>query len=61
MSIAVIVGELLLIHMLDSPQGVGMGRKPQLWLKDGDQVEVSLDSVGSCVNKVVYEKPLPKL
>lgn len=44
-----------------TPQGVGMGRKPQLWLKDGDQVEVSLDSVGSCVNKVVYEKPSPKL
>lgn len=38
-----------------------MGRKPQLWVKDGDQVEVSLDGVGSCINRFVYEKPAPKL
>jgi 2-keto-4-pentenoate hydratase/2-oxohepta-3-ene-1,7-dioic acid hydratase in catechol pathway len=36
--------------------GVGMGRKPQLWLKDGDVVEVELENVGKCINKVVYEK-----
>lgn len=36
--------------------GVGMGRKPQLWLKDGDIVEVELENVGKCVNKVVFEK-----
>lgn len=45
----------------NSPQGVGMGRKPNLWLKDGDNVEVSLEGVGSCVNRVVFEKPVPKL
>ncbi|KAJ5894404.1 hypothetical protein N7495_006095 [Penicillium taxi] len=44
-----------------TPQGVGMGRKPALWLKDGDQVEVSLEGVGSCVNRVVYERPASKL
>jgi 2-keto-4-pentenoate hydratase/2-oxohepta-3-ene-1,7-dioic acid hydratase in catechol pathway len=33
-----------------------MGRKPQLWLKDGDIVEVELENVGKCVNKVVFEK-----
>jgi len=38
-----------------------MGRKPQVWLKDGDIVEVSLESVGSCVNKVVFEKEKAKL
>lgn len=43
------------------PQGVGMGRKPQLWLKDGDVVEVSLEGVGSCVNKVEFEKSKSKL
>jgi len=37
-----------------TPQGVGMGRKPQLWLKDGDKVEVSLEGVGSCTNHVVF-------
>ncbi|CAI7579892.1 unnamed protein product [Penicillium bialowiezense] len=44
-----------------TPQGVGMGRKPALWLKDGDEVEVSLEGVGSCVNRVVFDKPSPKL
>lgn len=44
-----------------SPQGVGMGRKPALWLKDGDQVEVSLEGVGSICNQVVFDKPNPKL
>ncbi|CAG7916461.1 unnamed protein product [Penicillium olsonii] len=44
-----------------TPQGVGMGRKPALWLKDGDEVEVSLEGVGSCVNRVVFDKPSSKL
>ncbi|KAF8475863.1 hypothetical protein BDZ91DRAFT_710472 [Kalaharituber pfeilii] len=39
-----------------TPQGVGMGMKPQLWLKDGDEVEVALEGVGSCTNKVVFQK-----
>lgn len=43
------------------PQGVGMGRKPQLWLKDGDVVEVSLEGVGSCINKVEFKKNKAKL
>ena len=33
-----------------------MGRTPQLWLKDGDVVEVSLEGVGTCTNKVEFEK-----
>ncbi|KAI5271768.1 hypothetical protein E4T47_04890 [Aureobasidium subglaciale] len=44
-----------LIFTGTSPQGVGMGRKPQLWLKDGDVVEVNLEGVGSCINKVQFE------
>ncbi|GAQ03489.1 fumarylacetoacetate hydrolase domain-containing protein 2 homolog [Aspergillus lentulus] len=44
-----------------TPQGVGMGRKPALWLKDGDQVEVSLEGVGSCVNQVVFDRLSAKL
>ncbi|OJJ47434.1 hypothetical protein ASPZODRAFT_1674462 [Penicilliopsis zonata CBS 506.65] len=44
-----------------TPQGVGMGRQPALWLREGDQVEVSLEGVGSCVNKVTFEKPSSKL
>ena len=44
-----------------TPQGVGMGRTPQLWLKDGDIVEVGLEGVGSCVNKVEFTKARSKL
>jgi 2-keto-4-pentenoate hydratase/2-oxohepta-3-ene-1,7-dioic acid hydratase in catechol pathway len=36
--------------------GVGLGRKPQVWMKDGDIVEVELENVGKCINKVVFEK-----
>jgi 2-keto-4-pentenoate hydratase/2-oxohepta-3-ene-1,7-dioic acid hydratase in catechol pathway len=39
-----------------TPSGVGMGREPKLWLKDGDVVEVSLEGVGSCTNKVEFSK-----
>jgi 2-keto-4-pentenoate hydratase/2-oxohepta-3-ene-1,7-dioic acid hydratase in catechol pathway len=44
-----------------TPQGVGMGRKPQLWLKDGDTVEVGLEGVGTCTNKVDFTKAKSKL
>ncbi|KAL2154449.1 hypothetical protein VTH82DRAFT_3125 [Thermothelomyces myriococcoides] len=37
-----------------TPQGVGMGRNPQVWLKDGDVVEVELEAVGTCTNKVEF-------
>lgn len=38
-----------------------MGRKPPVWLKHGDVVEVALENVGSCINKVVFEMVKPKL
>ncbi|KAI4134921.1 MAG: hypothetical protein LQ347_001129 [Umbilicaria vellea] len=44
-----------------TPQGVGSGRKPPLWLRDGDLVEVALEGVGTCVNKVEHIKSRPKL
>ena len=44
----------LLIILWNRPQGVGMGRKPQVWLKDGDVVEVEVDGVGTCTNKVEF-------
>ena len=43
------------------PQGVGMGRKPPLWLEDGDVVEVGLEGIGTCVNKIEYIKSRSKL
>jgi 2-keto-4-pentenoate hydratase/2-oxohepta-3-ene-1,7-dioic acid hydratase in catechol pathway len=44
-----------------TPQGVGMGRRPQLWLKDGDVVDVELEGVGTCSNKVEFTKTKAKL
>ncbi|KXH65878.1 fumarylacetoacetate hydrolase [Colletotrichum salicis] len=44
-----------------TPEGVGMGRKPQLWLKDGDVVEVGLENVGSCINKIEFSKVKSKI
>jgi 2-keto-4-pentenoate hydratase/2-oxohepta-3-ene-1,7-dioic acid hydratase in catechol pathway len=38
-----------------------MGRKPQLWLKDGDMVEVTLEGIGTCSNQVVFSKLPTKL
>lgn len=43
------------------PQGVGSGRKPQVWLQDGDICEVALEGVGTCVNKVEFGNPQAKL
>lgn len=31
-----------------------MGRKPPVWLKDGDVVQVGLEGVGSITNKVQF-------
>jgi len=38
-----------------------MGRKPQLWLKDGDVVEVGLEGVGTITNKIEYVEAKPKI
>ena len=35
-----------------TPQGVGMGQKPQLWLKDGDEVCVTIEKIGTLRNRV---------
>ena len=39
-----------------TPQGVGGGRNPPLWLRDADVVEVSLESVGTCTNRVEFSQ-----
>jgi len=39
-----------------TPEGVGMGRNPKLWLRDGDVVEVELEGVGRCRNVVQFER-----
>lgn len=41
-----------------TPGGVGFMRKPPLWMKDGDTVEVSVGAVGTLINPVVKEASL---
>ena len=38
-----------------TPPGVGMSRKPPVWLKPGDVVEVEIDRLGTLKNPVVAE------
>ncbi len=38
-----------------TPAGVGMGRKPQRWLRPGDTVTVTMEGLGSLTNPVVAE------
>ncbi|MEV3872492.1 fumarylacetoacetate hydrolase family protein [Streptomyces sp. NPDC049906] len=35
-----------------TPAGVGMGRKPPVFLRDGDEVRVSVEGIGELVNRV---------
>ncbi len=36
-----------------TPQGVGMARKPPLWLKSGDTVTIEIEQIGALTNPVV--------
>ena len=45
-------GDLL---VMGTPAGVGHGRKPQLWMKKGDVVEVEIENVGLLRNPIVDE------
>jgi 2-keto-4-pentenoate hydratase/2-oxohepta-3-ene-1,7-dioic acid hydratase in catechol pathway len=39
-----------------TPEGVGMGRKPPLYLKAGDIVEVEIEGIGTLTNPVIEEE-----
>jgi len=41
------------VILTGTPSGVGMARDPQVWLKDGDVVEVEVEGVGVLRNRVV--------
>ena len=36
-----------------TPPGVGMGMKPQQYLKEGDKIELSIDNLGKQNSKIV--------
>ena len=39
-----------------TPHGVGMARKPPVWLKAGDEVSIEIDQIGKLTNPVIAEK-----
>lgn len=41
---------------MGTPAGVGWGRTPPLWMKDGDTIEVALAGIGTLRNTVVDEQ-----
>lgn len=43
------------VILTGTPSGVGMARKPPVWLKHGDVVEVEIDRIGVLRNRVVFE------
>lgn len=43
------------IILMGTPSGVGHARKPPLWMKPGDTVEVEIEGVGLLRNEVVAE------
>ena len=43
------------VILTGTPEGVGMARKPQMFLRDGDVVEVKIERVGRICNRVEFE------
>ena len=40
------------VVVMGTPSGVGHGRKPPLWMKDGDLVEIEIEKIGCLSNPV---------
>lgn len=43
------------VILTGTPSGVGMARTPPVWLKHGDEVEVTIEPIGTLRNRVVFE------
>jgi 2-keto-4-pentenoate hydratase/2-oxohepta-3-ene-1,7-dioic acid hydratase in catechol pathway len=44
------------VILTGTPHGVGMARKPPVWLKPGDSVTIEIDRIGALTNPVVAEE-----
>jgi 2-keto-4-pentenoate hydratase/2-oxohepta-3-ene-1,7-dioic acid hydratase in catechol pathway len=58
-----IVSEIMTLEPGDmiafgTPPGVGHARKPPVWMKAGDVVEVEIEGIGICRNPIVAETDL---
>ena len=43
------------VILTGTPHGVGMARKPPVWLKPGDTVSIELEKIGTLTNPVIAE------
>lgn len=43
------------VILTGTPHGVGMARRPQVWLKAGDRVAIEIEGIGSLENNVANE------
>jgi 2-keto-4-pentenoate hydratase/2-oxohepta-3-ene-1,7-dioic acid hydratase in catechol pathway len=43
------------VILTGTPEGVGMARKPPIWLQPGDKMEVEIEKIGILANPVVAE------
>jgi 2-keto-4-pentenoate hydratase/2-oxohepta-3-ene-1,7-dioic acid hydratase in catechol pathway len=43
------------VILTGTPEGVGMGRKPPVWMKEGDTVAVEIEGIGRLENPVGRE------
>ena len=43
------------VILTGTPHGVGMARKPQVWLKAGDDVTIEIEKIGALQNPVINE------
>lgn len=43
---------------MGTPEGVGHARKPPVWMRPGDTIEVSVEGIGVCANPIVAEEDL---
>lgn len=44
------------VILTGTPPGVGMARTPQVFLKDGDRVEIEIEKIGTLRNRVRFEQ-----
>ncbi|BCS23682.1 fumarylacetoacetate hydrolase family protein [Aspergillus puulaauensis] len=43
------------ILLTGTPEGIGYFRSPRVFLGDGDEIRISIDGIGTLVNKIEYE------
>lgn len=41
---------------MGTPAGVGQARTPQVWMKDGDIIEIEIERIGTLVNPIRHEE-----